>query len=374
VSARRHFASISHSKEQGMQPSRRAAAVCVTMVALVLPAAAPAATKQVFMGTPPSAGKSFERLRTDINDYFPHTATIRQGDSVRFVPVGFHNVDIPARGGSGTPLVSPTGQKVAGAKDAAGTPFWFNGQDQLGFTPELGQSNFGKTLTYTGAKEVNSGLPLAQRPKPMTVKFTRRGTFTYLCSIHAGMKGKVKVLRRTASVPSARADARAVARQIATAKRRAAALPDAKAPANTVNVGVAGKGGLELFAFVPQKLKVTRGTTVTFRMSPGSYDVHTATAGPGDPEKQPQSYLGKLAESFNAPVFAPEAAYSTEPPGTIASMTSTLHGNGFWNSGVMDTSSASPLPASNRVRFDTPGSYTFLCLIHPFMKGTVDVG
>src|SRR5690606_7618137 len=105
---------------------------------------ATAATRTVYMGTPPPAAQALQRLSVDANAFFPHTTTIRQGDSVRFVPVGFHNVDLPERGGDPTPLISPTGDKVAGAVDAAGAPFWFNGQDILGFTPSLGESNFGK--------------------------------------------------------------------------------------------------------------------------------------------------------------------------------------------------------------------------------------
>jgi plastocyanin len=35
---------------------------------------------------------------------------------------------------------------------------------------------------------------------------------------------------------------------------------------------------------------------------------------------------------------------------------------------------ATPLPALSTVRFDTAGTYTLYCLIHPTMKGTVVVG
>jgi plastocyanin len=68
------------------------------------------------------------------------------------------------------------------------------------------------------------------------------------------------------------------------------------------------------------------------------------------------------------------SAYPSDPPGAVAGLTPQSHGNGYWSSGVLDTTSASPLPASSRVRFDAPGTYTFYCLIHPFMKGTVQVG
>jgi plastocyanin len=65
--------------------------------------------------------------------------------------------------------------------------------------------------------------------------------------------------------------------------------------------------------------------------------------------------------------------YPSDPPGTLAALSPTLHGNGFWNSGVLDTAKATPLPTSNAVTFTTPGTYNFYCLIHPFMHGTVVV-
>jgi plastocyanin len=145
-------------------------------------------------------------------------------------------------------------------------------------------------------------------------------------------------------------------------------------PAGVVNVGVAGPDGEELFAFLPSQVTVPVGTTLRFRMSPGSYDVHTATAGPGNPENEPTSYLGEIAASFaGSPVFDPRGVYPSEPPATTGTLTPALHGNGFWNSGVLDTSAASPLPEDNSVTFGAAGSYDFYCLIHPFMKATVTV-
>jgi plastocyanin len=356
-------------------PRRRVALVLSAVAVLAAPAAAEAATKSVSMGQPKAVTREFnERLNIDVNDYFPHTVTIRVGDSVRFLPGGFHTVDLPPRGGRPLTLASPTGQKIAGANDPAGAPFWFNGQDQLGFTRELGTSGFGKRFTFTGARRVQSGLPLERNPKAMTVRFNRAGTFTAYCSVHSGMKGRVRVLRAGRRVPSAAADRRTVARQVAAARAVGRRLAGTTAPAQTVDVGAAGRGGVEYFGFFPRDQQVPVGTTLRFRMSPGTFDVHTATTGPGDPENQPQSFLGLLAASFNQPVFDQSAAYPSDPPTTIHGLSPTSHGNGFWNTGVMDGDARSPLPASGSVRFDAPGTYTFFCLIHPFMKATVVAG
>jgi plastocyanin len=354
---------------------RTKAAFAAAVAVLAVPASASAATKVVNMGTPPSAGKSFEKALSDVNAFFPSSTTIHVGDSVRFLPVGFHNLDLPKKGGKPTALITPqAGQTVTGTNDAAGAPYWFNGQPVLGFNlPALAPTGFGKTFTYTGAKGVQSGLPLVEKPKPLTVKFTKAGSFTYYCDVHPGMKASVKVLAKSKSVPSAKADAKRVKDQVSKALALAKTLAKTTAPAGTVDVGVAGKGGVEYFGMVPATSTVPVGTTLTFRMSPGTYEDHTATFGPGDPEKEPASFMGMLAKTFEGAVPAPTGLYPSDPVGTVGTLNTTSHGNGFWNSGVMDAGSATPLPASNKVTFTGAGTYTFYCLIHPFMKGSVVV-
>src|SRR3954454_23883027 len=99
---------------------------------LAFPAAGLAKTKTVVVGTG-KAAKSFQKFGADANAFFPSGGTIHKADSVRFVPGGFHNVDLPKRGGAATPLITPTGTTVSGINDEAGQPFWFNGQPNLSF-------------------------------------------------------------------------------------------------------------------------------------------------------------------------------------------------------------------------------------------------
>jgi plastocyanin len=349
-------------------------AVGVTALALAGPATASAATKTVDAGTPPSAGKQFEKLGADVNAFFPRTVTINAGDSVQFNPVGFHNADFPKKGGAGQPLFIPTGQKASGANDAAGAAFWFNGQDTFGFNPVLLPPGlFGKTVSYTGAKAVNSGLPLAAKPKPYKLKFPKAGTYNYFCDVHPGMKGTVKVLPKGKKVPTAAQDAARKKAQVDTALKTAKSLQNTTPATGTVSVGAAGPHGEEIFAFFPSKVTVPVGSTLRFAMAKDSFEAHTATTGPGNPEKERDSYLGKLAASFESPTLDPAALYPSDPPPAVPGLTPTSHGNGFWNSGVIDTASASPVPDSASVRFDAPGTYEFYCLIHPMMHGTVTV-
>jgi plastocyanin len=324
------------------------------------------------MGTPLSAPKALGKLGADVNAFFPSTTTVHVGDSVRFLPLGFHNLDLPKPGGKPTPLFA-AGQPNAGLTDPAGALFWFNGQPNQQFNlAALAPAGFGKKFTYTGAKGVQSGLPLTNKPKPVTVKFAKSGSFTYYCDIHPGMKATIRVKARSKSIPSAKAHAKLVkdqaSRALATARKLAKVTP----PANTVDLGVAGNGGVEIFAMVPAATTVPVGTTVTFRMTSGTREVHTATFGPGNIE-DPSTFIGKMAASFEGPAIDQSGLYPSEPPGTVGSLTPTLHGNGFWNTGALDGTSATPLPVANQVTFGAPGTYTYYCLIHPFMKGTVTV-
>jgi plastocyanin len=356
-------------------PQRRVVcAVTSLLLVVALPAAAQAAQKTVNVGVPRASQKALQPTFSDVNDFFPHRVTIHVGDTVRFVPSGFHTVDLPGRRTRKLPIVTPLAQPIANSVDAAGAPFWFNGQRNIGFNPALLRSGFGKRFRYTGGRAVLSGLPLARRPQPMTVRFARAGTFRYFCDVHLGMTGIVRVVRANRSIPSAAADRATVRRQVAstlaTAKALAASTP--ATPPATVDTGLQGRGGVSFFGFKPNAMTVPTGTTVTFRMAARS-EVHTATAGPGDPENQPTSYLGQVA-ALQGPVFDPRSVYPSEPPGALGVLSPTFHGNGFWGSGALDEDPATPtVPPTSAVRFGAPGTYTFFCMIHPIMKVVVTV-
>ena len=116
----------------------------------------------------------------------------------------------------------------------------------------------------------------------------------------------------------------------------------------------------------PATLTVNAGTTVTFQMSKKSFETHTATFGP-------KSYLAPLAKSFTGAI-SPTAVFPSDPPVQPITLTPTSHGNGFANTGALDTDAASKqVPSSSQIDFTTPGTYHFVCLIHPFMQGTIVV-
>jgi plastocyanin len=363
--------------------------VGVAATVLLFPAAAEARTSLVFMGVPTKkiqkqlaaiATKSDPRAFMDINDFFPHGLTIHVGDKVSFIAAGFHSLDLPRKGKRPLPLISPNGTLVAGQTDEAHQPFWFNGKlPNVVFTPALLKSSFGKTFTYRGTRRILSGAPLSGRAKPLTVKFARAGTYRYFCNIHAGMTGVVRVVRRGRRIPARQGDAKRllkaeVKRDLRQARKLVART---SVPARTLDVGASsGRSHVEYYGMLPGSLTVKRGTTLTFRMGPKVTDVHTAAFGTDDPGAQPPGagYLTTLAKTFEgAGPFDPRAVWPSDPPGVTAALSPTTHGNGFWNSGVMDTVKGGPLPPSGKLTFNTPGTYRYYCLIHTNMVGTITV-
>lgn len=179
------------------------------------------------------------------------------------------------------------------------------------------------------------------------------------------MIGYVVVKKKGQSVPSAAADRKMLVKAEAAYVKQAKEVDKTKVTGNNVSLGASGHGGLEVFAMFPSTLKVSAGTTVKFSMSEDTPETHTASFGP-------KAYLGNLANSLTGPAASPAALYPSDPPGSIA-LTSTSHGNGFANTGALDRDSTTPPGPAGTIKFTQPGTYHFICLIHPFMHGTVVV-
>jgi plastocyanin len=366
------------------------AALCVAF-----PVAAQAKVKKVYMGLPTKDQKRFlaPAYEADAIDFFPHTVTIHVGDSVKFLPTAFHNVDIPAKGKAALGLLVP-GSLISGFNDAAGNPFWFNSQrPNIAFNSAIVPPNVHvdysptkkpgkKTVkrTYTGAKAVLSDIPFNAGPPSLQVKFKKAGKVTYFCDLHVGMKGVVRVLPKSKKTPSAKADKKALKKQISRDFAVAKTRNKVTVPTNTVFVGSAGKHGVEYFGYLPKVLHVPVGTTVTFQMTKGSFENHTATvaaAENADPEKVANSHLGVIAASFFSETgFRPDGVWASDATEPVT-LTRTSHGDGFWNSGVLDVLSNTPdtlIPDHRAVTFGEAGTYDFYCMVHPQMHGQVVVG
>jgi plastocyanin len=351
-----------------------AAALC----SLALPVAAEAATKTVTAGPPldqPPAGVPKD---ADVNQFFPAKISVHAGDSLKFQFAGFHAAHFVKKGGSPPPFAipDPAGTKTSGVKDAAGADFWFNGLPQFIFNPTL-VAGLKSGSSYNGSKEVYSGAPLSDgKPKPWTVKLTKAGSFSFYCPIHPGMKGTVKVVAKGKTVPTAKADAAAVKKQLAAGLTTIKTLDKKAAPAgNVIQAGQDLKSGETLLRFVPSTKTVAVGQPVTLQMPAASAESHTFTFA------KDAKTLDDLAKGFIAPLpgtgqngpptvgLLSQGVYASDNP--LPAYDGNNHGNGFFNTGILDSDPKSPLPDKQTVTFSAPGTYNYICLIHPDMHGTV---
>jgi plastocyanin len=304
-----------------------------------------------------------------INDFFRRTITIHQGDSVRWQFRGFHNVVIPRRGGKPPAFLAPNpAAPYAGVNDEGGTPFWFNGQPRL----ELGATTLNPQggKSYDGSKLTSSGIALGE-PKPFTVRFTKRGAFSYVCTIHPNMKGRVRVVARGQRVPTTAQDKRAAAAQLATAKRTARRLANPDIPANTISGG-SDRGTVNYLRFFPNKLTIDAGQTVRFTVR-SKQEPHTLSVGP-------TAYLNNLGENALAPpagspppplVGDGRAFFPSDQPPALPDFDGTNHGNGFISTGALGGGQEQ---TTSSIRFTKAGTYDFICLVHPEeMKGQITV-
>jgi plastocyanin len=208
------------------------------------------------------------------------------------------------------------------------------------------------------------------------VKFTKKGSYSYYCTIHPGQKGTVKVVGKGKAIPSNKANAKAAKKEYAKVVKQL--KKDGKFAGPAGNEVRAGNDTLKstILAFFPTKKSVPVGTTVTFAMSPTTTEAHTITFGPADYLKsQADAFIGATSTPGGLPVVSSQAAYPSDPP-PGAPADGTNHGNGFVNLGIIDGDPATPVqlaPSSAKVTFSKAGTYSYICLIHPDMHGEIDV-
>jgi plastocyanin len=351
------------------------------LLAIALAVPAGAATKTVFAGLPPKAqtpaGLTVPKA-LNFNGFFGRTITINVGDSVNWIfsQRVIHTVTFPAKGQKAPPFVQPDpAHPYTGFSDPAGNPFWFNGQPSVTVPAEVALPTTEKSTDGTGYR--NSGItPEGGKPFSYKLRFTKAGTFNYLCEVHPGMRGTVKVLPKGAKgarVLSAVQERAAAVRQLMLARRSAMRLNRFSPSANTVVAGH-DRGSVSWFKFFPSVRTVKAGDTVRFTVSSKS-EIHTATFGPTAYRDANEAAVIATPQPSGPPLLQlnPLIFLPSDPPPSLPPYDGTNHGNGYLNTGAIDTDPKTPDPSSVSVRFTKPGTYTYECLIHPGMQAKIRV-
>src|SRR4051794_33997398 len=349
------------------------AALTAAAVLAVFPAAAVAAQFQAFIGGDEAKGLP---KQASPNAFYPRTGTIHAGDSVRWDWRGFHTVTFPLRGKQPPPLaIADKTKPVGGASDAAGGAFWFNGQPNILVNPVGALPS--RSKRYNGSTVVGSGVPLGSKPKPFALRFRRVGTFTYYCVVHPGMKARVRVVSKSRAVASPAAQLAVAQRQLATDVLAAKKTDARPSPAGaTVQVGRTTPSNA-LYKMYPKTRTVSVNQPAPFtRAGESRSEVHPVTLGP-------EKVRASLEKNFFGPLpgispptlgLLPLGVSPSDPPSSSpATYDGANHGNGFWNSGLLDNDRASPFPASVTLTFTKAGTYDFECIVHEHMDGRLVV-
>jgi len=361
--------------------TRRLIVAATVIGVLATPGAAAAKRYTAYTGEAAPAPKSAPE-GTELNAFQPARLRIRAGDKVRYLDFSFHTATVLGNGVARPALAVPAaGQVYSGLTDPQGNPFFFNGMQKF----EYNAAAFGPSgdAVVRGDKETDSsGVFPAQSPtKPgrYTLTFAKPGTYQVVCLIHPGMKQTVAVAKKKAKRADTAASVRSrIVKQTRSLYKSAGRAAKVVVPQNTVYVGSESKNAT-LLSFLPKVRTVAAGTTVTF-LNHAPTEVHNMTWGPskeGEYVDQFQKAADQLPTGPGSPnQFPAPFIYGTEAPDAagVFTYTGNEYGNGFFWSQLLDDQDASPLQQSMKIKFDTPGTYTYFCAIHGRdMSGTIQV-
>jgi plastocyanin len=257
--------------------------------------------------------------------------------------------------------------------------------------PVAGCGSAANPCTYDGTNTVNSGALPAFAGTDFYVRINLSAstptTVHYLCLIHPGMQGSIKVVPGTGSSPSAFASnsASQYTADTADALNAEAAATAAAQSGGFVVAGTATRF-VEVAEMLPQTFTVSAGHQVSWNTLT-IHDPHTVTfpQGPGSDAVDPLSPPYAPAECEGVPDTAPDTPLAGPPPSFGCASFPELGVNPAPNavttisdattvatSGII-SSPPSGFPSSFSFSFPNPGTYHYQCRIHDHMVGTIVV-
>ena len=236
--------------------------------------------------------------------------------------------------------------------DAAGAAFWFNGQDQIGPNPAIfANAAYGKSLTTTAPRASSPGSRL-EKPKPMTVKFTKAGSYTVYCDIHPGMEATVKVVKKGAAVPTAKQDAAAVKKQADAVVKAAKDLETTSPGGEHRRPRHRGQGRRGVLRDGPGEADRRAGHDGEVPDDQGHLRGPHGVVRPRQPSPIPRPTSARSPSPSSRPAIDPRGVYPSDVT-PVPRLNAALHGNGFWNSGALDVDKNRRCRSPSSVKFDT---------------------
>ena len=258
------------------------ALVIATVAAACAAPAATAKTKVIVAGGPPpkasQAGSAKFPAALDLNGFFRRKATIHVGDSVRWVfsKRVVHTVTFLAPG------PDAPGARAARSREPVHRVQRLHRRAVLvqraAEPADPARPRLPAGRRHDGRHGVPQLRPVGPGVRAYKLKFTKKGNYKYICLVHPGMSGSVKVLPKSATIPSGRAYRRARIAEFAKAVKASKRLAKLRPKGNNVVAGN-DKGNVAWFRFFPATRTIKAGESVRFSIASKS-EIHTMTFGP----------------------------------------------------------------------------------------------
>jgi len=279
--------------------------------------------------------------------FSPTTLQVHRGDTVVWDIFSFHNIHFNDQPTDYVIFQEVNGENIPVANPAVALPTIENG------------------ATYSGG-DANSGLPdVTQSIQFSVVIDLEPGIYAYLCDVHPGMVGTIEVVADDEPIPgpldvSAQAFLEiqgAIGEGLGAAVATDQNPPAGEGTEHFVQMGAAiGRASSQMF--YPQTLTIPAGDTVTWTIPEDSNDGHLANWPPTPPE----GFVTVIEVEDGPPILAiGEGLLPSGPSGFD------VGADGVFNTGIMF-----PGQSFSAV-FTEPGTYRYVCSIHPGMYGTIVV-